>query len=156
MKRMNLHFFSLNMEPFRALDKFESAAMMMDFVRRTESNDLEIIALLLMPRDFALYYLHKRLSTHPKEAFRRAFLYMTGHMVDRHAIKQVRPGGELTKAEQALIDYVRKHGSFELSQLPAVLGHPPTREEEREVEHFLSAMTDKSWQRLLRDSNKHY
>lgn len=154
--KMNLHFFSTTMEPFRALDKLDSATMMLDFVRRTESNDLEVFALLLMPRDFATYFLHKRLSTHPKEAFRRAFLYMTGHMVNRQIVKQVHQNGELSKAEVAVIEFVRNHGSFELSQLPIALGHQPTKDEEHNISQFLSAMSDKNWQRLLRDNNINY
>lgn len=143
-----------SMAYFKTLDKLESASIMLDFVDAHKSAELEKIAIYLMPYEFSLYYLHKRLSTHTKEAFRRAFLFTTGHGVSGNVVNKVHSNGQLTETELTLIEFVRANGSFEISQLPTVLGHQPSEAELEEVDYFLSHMTDKNWQRLLRDSTK--
>jgi hypothetical protein len=152
---MTFHWFATDMSVFRTLDQREVMSVMFRFVEDSSRADLEQVACLLMPVDFMQRYIQKRLATDTKEAWRRTFVYYIGHRLDGKIAASIHQNGQISPVELAVIDYVRAHGAFQMANLGAALGHPPTPDDIKEVTHFLGLMTDRKWQRILSDAGKH-
>lgn len=140
------------------MDRLTTSALMFEFVEESNSHTIEMFALYIMPMEFAMHYLHRRLHRTTKESFRLSFLYYLGGGVGGEVANRISGsnGRVTTGPEVAVVDFVRTHGSFEISQLARALGHQPSKQEVEDVQQFLSTMTDKLWQKVLRDNNKHY
>jgi hypothetical protein len=149
-----MQWFATDMAYFRSRDQREVMSVMLRFVAETKRETLEQVAAWLMPWEFTQRYLQKRLNNVPAEAFRRTFFFYLGHRLDGKLASSIHQAGEVSAVELAVIDYVRTHGAFQMANLGAALGHPPTPDDTAEITHFLTLMTDKKWQKVLSDAVK--